>query len=372
MSLIEFCGHGLNHMFVPEKYRFAFTFFGEQGSVDSNPRLGCKYTLNTLLGLVRSNCANGVFRHNPAGIYERTCDELKNHGPQPADVAMAIWSGIDGGFRVPDWVFQWFDVALPDFRGWNAQDLAWSLLAICSAHNKNETRWDGMAGKISAHLIDDCQHPKSGFFYFEKSPVRHSFSSFAVPVYVNLALAEYAKVFNDEHASKAATKGIIAMLALQHPQHAGWAWFHDVQTGAVVDWYRFYSVHQDSMGPMTLLRGMELGVPGARAALVNGFQWILGDNELGVPTIDRQWKIIHRSIGRKCTAAERPYRLMKAYWHRFTGTPASLLKPSCLEVNTECRSYELGWILWTFAGRNDFPELTELKQFEIDTTGPHH
>jgi hypothetical protein len=29
----------------------------------------------------------------------------------------------------------------------------------------------------------------------------------------------------------------------------------------------------------------------------------------------------------------------------------------------EVRSYELGWILWSFGGRRDFPELTDRPEF---------
>lgn len=370
MSVIAFCGQGLNQMFLPDKGRFAFTYYAGGGPLDSNPRLGCKYTLNTLLGLSRTNRANGAFLYGLSGIYQRTCEELKNLRPEPTDIAMAVWSGFEGEFPVPSWVVQWFNDALPKFHAWHAQDLAWSLLAICAAHEKNETKWDAMAGKIASHLIDELQNPQTGLYYFQKGRGRHSFSSFAVPVYVNLALAEFSKAYKNQRAADAAKKGIQAMLALQHPQTAGWAWFHNVETGSIMDWYEFYSVHQDSMGPMALLRGMELDVPEARAALVKGFQWIFGENELKAPTVDREGKIIYRSFRRKNTVGERPARLLRAYWHHFMNSSAEPAHPSRLEINPECRSYELGWVLWTFANRHDFPELTNHEQFRLDQR-PH-
>jgi hypothetical protein len=34
-----------------------------------------------------------------------------------------------------------------------------------------------------------------------------------------------------------------------------------------------------------------------------------------------------------------------------------------LELRRECRSYELGWLLWSFADRVDYPELTTRTEF---------
>ena len=42
---------------------------------------------------------------------------------------------------------------------------------------------------------------------------------------------------------------------------------------------------------------------------------------------------------------------------------AVLIDPSELELRLECRSYELGWILWSFGQRSDFPELTHNEMF---------
>jgi hypothetical protein len=36
-----------------------------------------------------------------------------------------------------------------------------------------------------------------------------------------------------------------------------------------------------------------------------------------------------------------------------------------LMLRAECRSYELGWILWSFGGRDDYPELTERPEFSV-------
>jgi hypothetical protein len=42
---------------------------------------------------------------------------------------------------------------------------------------------------------------------------------------------------------------------------------------------------------------------------------------------------------------------------------AILVNPAGLELRRECRSYELGWILWSFGQRSDLPELTHHEMF---------
>jgi hypothetical protein len=36
-----------------------------------------------------------------------------------------------------------------------------------------------------------------------------------------------------------------------------------------------------------------------------------------------------------------------------------------LVLRKESRSYELGWILWSFGGRSGYPELTERPEFAV-------
>ncbi len=367
MSVITFSGHGLNNMFLPEKYRFAFTLREGKGLDDSNPRLACKYTLNTLLGLHQTKNANGTFAHSLSTMYESTCAELKTLDPQPADIAMALWAGYETELRIPAWITTSFDLGLDGFRDWHAQDISWSLYAICVAHAKGENRWDDHAHKLANFLIEELLCPNTGFYFFHRNNLRRSFSSFAVPVYVNLALAEYSSVFGNARAAETAKKGIFAMLKLQHPKTGGWAWFHDVNTGNIMDWYELYSVHQHAMAPMTLLRGIDLGIPACEAALTKGFKWIFGANELGVSMVSEKSKIIYRSFRRKNAFLERPKRLLRAQWNSLLGQSAKEISAGELEINNECRSYELGWLLWTFAGRKDFLELTQHDQFKTSS-----
>ena len=48
----------------------------------------------------------------------------------------------------------------------------------------------------------------------------------------------------------------------------------------VLDFYEVYSVHQYGMAPAFLECAERHGVPKARDALIKGFKWVLGDNQL--------------------------------------------------------------------------------------------
>jgi hypothetical protein len=362
MGLIEFCLEGLERAYLPQFSRYAFAFHPEQGCLDGDPRLACKYTLNTLLGLSRAGRAGSVHGFDLKAMYERTCAELYTLRPEPADVAIAMWAAGELGFDPPSWVVSRFDRDLSALDWSHMQDLAWLLYAACVMHRAGEKRWNERVHRLARTMRQEFQIPRTGLFLFRRTGIRRHFASFAVPVYANLALHEYAVTFGDESAARAAAHGIRALLALQGP-HGQWAWFHDVTSGRVLDWYRVYGVHQDAMAPMVLLRGIELGVEGSREALVKGFRWILGENELSTCMVDREAKLVYRSVGR-IGRLERPRRLAAAHWKRWTGSEGRRAGRTELSIDRQCRSYHLGWVLWTFAGRDDFDELKQHAIFE--------
>jgi hypothetical protein len=69
---------------------------------------------------------------------------------------------------------------------------------------------------------------------------------------------------------------------------------------------------------------------------------------------------IYRSIRRKG-----PFEIRKRYVRSLllslSRKEGERAHPSSLEINRECRSYHLGWILFVWSGRRDFEEFTDLK-----------
>ncbi len=127
-----------------------------------------------------------------------------------------------------------------------------------------------------------------------------------------------------------------------------------------MDWYQVYSVHQDSMAMLFLLPAFDSGVEGAKDAICKSYKWLFGNNQLQKAIIQQNPFFIYRSIKQK-QFAERPVRIIKSVTNKIMGRNANLVNPQCLEINEECRSYHIGWIIYAWAGRNDFTEFTELR-----------
>jgi hypothetical protein len=64
--------------------------------------------------------------------------------------------------------------------------------------------------------------------------------------------------------------------------------------------------------------------------------------------------------------APRVLRAVRNVWLDKGGT--TLINSADVGVRLECRSYELGWILWSFGRRTGLPELTHNHVFGAEST----
>jgi hypothetical protein len=147
------------------------------------------------------------------------------------------------------------------------------------------------------------------------------------------------------------------LIELQGP-NGEWPWFFDAQSGRVLDFYEVYSVHQYGMAPAWLEFAEAHAVEGARAAMVRGFNWMFGANEMKRLMFVPESCLSIRSQVRKGELRTKNKRVLRAVGNAYTGRSAGLVGPGGVELRQECRSYELGWILWSFGQRADIPELT--------------
>ena len=131
----------------------------------------------------------------------------------------------------------------------------------------------------------------------------------------------------------------------------------------MVDFYEIYSVHQEGMAPAFLWPALRHGVPDATGALIKGFNWILGQNQLNCSMLWKREGIVCRSQVRRGELNNRYKRAVRATVNSVIGRSGKLINPSQLELRLECRSYELGWILYSFGQRKDLPQLTNNPEF---------
>src|SRR5262249_4050751 len=167
---------------------------------------------------------------------------------------------------------------------------------------------------------------------------------------------------NDATAIELGNACVRKLIALQGP-NGEWPWFFDAPNGAVLDFYEVYSVHQYGMAPAFLQQAEFYGVLDARAAMIKGFYWVLGKNQMGVPMLMPDQHLTIRSQVRKGEQHSNGWRALRALKNSVFHSRASFVDPNSLELRLECRSYELGWILWSFGQRSDLSELTHHKHF---------
>jgi hypothetical protein len=174
---------------------------------------------------------------------------------------------------------------------------------------------------------------------------------FDAQVYAIMAALRRDAVVGDPEAREAARTIGERLLAHQHPL-GQWGWHYNARTGALVDLYPVYSVHQDGMAPMALLPlERALGVP-TTVAVARGVEWLFGRNELGELMADEPRALIWRSIRRRAPLHRVVYPLKAASLlgaGRSLDLGARLAARPMLEVDRELRPYHLGWCLLALA-----------------------
>jgi hypothetical protein len=278
---------------------------------------------------------------------------------------MALWASAELGLAIADSVMRHVkDVVLNPGRwaSFRAQDLGMLLVGVAAqAAKEDRAKWAPTATELFRFLVERY-HAPSGLFFDAASGPRRRFGSFATQTYLILACYAYGELMNDERAIRMANAGARKLIDRQGPQ-GEWPWFFDAMTGRVLDFYEVYSVHQYGMAPAFLERAERHGVAEARHAIIKGFHWVLGSNQLGKPMLVPELHLSIRSQVRKGELQTKNWRVLRAVRNAILGLDPKLVDATLVEPRLECRSYELGWILWSFGSRTDLQELTHHKMF---------
>jgi hypothetical protein len=276
----------------------------------------------------------------------------------------ALWTSAELQLELPGHVFTHIEYTLSDKNNWQhfrAQDLGMILVGVTAQAKLDPKKWSRLAADLFAFLVDRY-HSRSALFYDAAFGPRRRFASFATQTYLTLACYTYGELANDMQAINIANACTRKLIAQQGP-NGEWPWFFDAASGSVLDFYEVYSVHQCGMAPAFLAHAEQHGVSEARGAIVKGFDWILGKNQLAIPMLVPDLHLTIRSQVRKGELHSKRTRGFRAIGNAILGRKAILIDPAGLELRLECRSYELGWILWSFGQRVDLPELTHNEMF---------
>ncbi len=364
--LVAYALAGLKHLWMPDRGRYAarILFEGDAARLADEPIFGAYYTLNVLLGFSHVGLDHFGERAEVERCYRACCAALLEGRPHVFMLGMALWSGAACGVEPPgplvDRVRQIMSSAIA-FHRMSAQDAAMTASGVI-ALSMQDSSWAPLAHRLAAHLRDRYYSRTQRLFYNQSLGYRRHFSSFASQVYPLLALYQYGEAFGMDWAVRLANEAAEKVIGLQGPE-GEWGWFHFVPRGVVVDFYEVYCVHQHGMAPAFLLHAIEHGVPGAAEALHRGFDWLFGANQMRQSMLTSPHGLFYRSQVRNGELTSFAARASRSLTNAALGRPDAPGSHSGLQIRRECHSYELGWILWSFGDRGDYPEITHCSEF---------
>jgi hypothetical protein len=312
-----------------------------------------RYGAITALGLLRlpepdqRTVLGGMTAIDLVGQQTKRIDEISGLG----DAALVCWAAAEGGHADLDHALRRLAALDQPERPVDVVSAAWVVSALAAARPLAD---------VERHLAAARQRllAARGPVVYPHTTGRNTpwyrahVGSFADQVYPIQALARLHRSADDPEAL--AVAGTVAG-AICSAQGAGgqWWWHYDSRTGAVVEGYPVYSVHQHAMGPMALLDLADAGGDGHLDAIRRGLRWLAGPPEgrsaspaqmvLDEPPIT--WRKVARADHRKVVRGLRAASTRIVPGARIAALDR-VYPPGV--VDHECRPYELGWLLYTW------------------------
>jgi hypothetical protein len=367
--LVNYALKGLNRCWLSEHGRWSHIYHldGRASANESLPPSDVFYTLNVLLGM--SRVAEIPDNINLLEMFDRNVVQLTHLRVPKYAFGMALWAAARLGFGIPERVARELRTLLTEEGRWEtfcAQDLGMLLTGVVAQARAGNKEWARFANPLFRFLKERF-HGGSELFFNAPSGLRRRFASFATQTYLSIACYHYGEFAGESSAIAMASNCVRKLIALQGPL-GEWPWFFDAATGRVLDFYEIYSVHQYGMAPALLECAERYDVAGARDALIKGFKWVLGDNQLGRSMLVPELGLSIRSQIRKHELTTKAPRMLRAVKNVCLGRTSGLIASSDIGIRLECRSYELGWILWSFGRRSDLRELSDHWAFACPPT----
>lgn len=306
--------------------------------------LSIRYSAIALLGL------NGLDEELPAlplSERHRIARELLARGAHAGlgDAALIAWAA--SGYGDLDAVWRRLAALAPVNAVHPTIEVAWSLAALIL---RPPAGYEVLTSQIAEHLMAFCDQ-RSGLFphLLGGRGARSHVASFADQVYPIHALSLYAQARGDDRALAIATHAAQTICERQGADGQWW-WHYDVRTGAVIEGYPVYAIHQDAMAPLALRALSAAGGPRLQAHLDRGLAWLACAPELnGGSLVDGELEMVWRKVARH--EPRKASRSIQAVASRLTGRRASFVDawfpPG--RIDYEDRPYHWGWLLNAWA-----------------------
>jgi hypothetical protein len=271
------------------------------------------------------------------------------------DAALILWATAQAGHPL-------LPVALDRLRRLDrltapeyVVETAWVVAGLAAARHQVDV--EAYLGRARDRLLG-CVVPGSPVFPHVTGPglvktYRSHIACFADQVYPIQALARLHHSGHDPEALHMAMRTAAQICRLQGDAGQWW-WHYDARTGAVVEGYPVYTVHQHAMGPMALLDLTEAGGGDYAEPIRRGLTWLDGPPELGADAepmvLDEAgvtWRKVYRGDPRKVVRGLHSMTTRAVPGLKVPGVDA-VYKPRAIDY--ECRPYEFGWLLFSWLG----------------------
>jgi hypothetical protein len=316
--------------------------------VGNNPR----YALISLLGLAQAEFLSNESQPLVEHLWKKIAGISSTWNWSPGDLGLGLWASAlankkDSGFTA-DRARQALDA---HSARCDSAELAWILLgashAIAAGIDKSKAGETASKAFTLLRVLYNLstslfyRHANSGLF----SSVSRRVPCFANQIYPVMALAHFAATTNNDEALRISSECAGNLCSLQG-RFGQWWWLYDAARGGVVDGYPVFSVHQDGMAPMALLELERAGGRDYSTEIARSLSWIHGENELRKSMILQNEGLVLRDIHRSGVGRVRRALTAAMCCVGNKPTTARATTGANFVVNSECRPYHLGWILY--------------------------
>lgn len=333
---------------------FVFTVRGtraEDGGWQLTPDgISLRYAAITALGLLRYSDA--VQRSVLGGeTAQDLIARLAKHLPtvsNAGDAALICWAAAEAGHEAIDLALKRLAELQENGGPGFVVEASWVVSALVAARGSADVE-EPLARARGRLLAARPQRLYPHVIGGEGSWFRSHVGSFAAQVYPIQALARLHGSADDQRALATANSVADSICSLQGTDGQWW-WHYDARAGGVVEKYPVYTVHQHAMGPMALIDLAEAGGDDHLDAICRGIRWLdsrpESAEELVLDSPPITWRKVARNDPRKMVRGVRatstrivPGLRLPVLDRMFPPGP----------VDYECRPYEFGWLLMTWA-----------------------
>jgi hypothetical protein len=353
---VDLAVRGLVPMFEQQKQLFCYSLKKtDDGMVREG--LSPRYTMMTLMGLHRFEEAGGTSPIEIAPVLKALLSNL-DWVEDIGDLGVLLWTcALVAPERLAE-IESRIDLQTTLGRYRSAKrgvtmELAWFLTGLSNWALVCPEKLAGLRGlALQTLALLKKNRGEQGFFgHLARGGsvigmTRGRIGSFADQVYPIYAMTRFSQAYQDEDALKMALQCGRGLCEAQGSLGQWW-WHYDSLGGGVLEGYPVFSVHQHAMGPMTMFALGEAAQIDFTPWIYRGLQWINSANELAFNMEDDSAQVIWRCQYRS-TSQVKTY--LKAALNLGDAAKPYQAKKD-LKVLFECRPYELGWLLYAFAGR---------------------